>query len=145
MSNHPPRSRGWATTSRDIARQTLMVIVAVGGLAFAAHHIWLNREDFLRLLPDSWAYVIRRAIAPKNICNTAECPICNRPAGDQETFSESLQTDGDPEDPVSATQPENSTDSETKTHLPSSHEGLAAHPTNQASPAIQNLVRTEKG
>lgn len=107
MSIHPDRTRGWATTPRDIVRQTLMVVAAVAGLAFAAHHMWLNREDFLRLLPDSWAYLIRRAISPRNICNTSECPICNRPAGSQESLSNALQAEGEPNDPVSAIQPEN--------------------------------------
>lgn len=136
MSNHPARSRGWATTPRDIARQTLMVMVAVGGLAFAAHHMWQNREDFLRLLPDSWAYVIRRAIAPRNICNTAECPICNRPAVTSEVLPIPFQAEGGSDDPVSASQPENSNDSKTESPPPSDDEGLAAFFSNLAFPPV---------
>jgi len=94
-----------------LARQVLLILVAVAALGFAGRHAWQHREDFFRLLPGSWAFALRTAIdgrAPH--CSD---PNCNHEfVGQPNAWLESRYGPSNPlildaAEPVSALAPEN--------------------------------------
>lgn len=91
----------------SLVRDTVLWQAVIGALGFAGWRTWHNREDFLKLLPESWAFVIRTALAPQHQCADPNCKHVYAPFG--------LTDDGrlvgweelDRRDPVSALSPEN--------------------------------------
>jgi len=96
----------------SLVRDTLLWLAVIGALGFAGWRTWHNRDDFLRLLPDSWAFVIRNALAPRHQCTDPNCNHVYAPFGLTEDGRFMSLEELDSRNPVSALSPENAVSSQ---------------------------------